>query len=61
MKLADGERPTRPSSKDSLKQKMPKMAEEAPRPSKSEEVRWSGDRMEQRNFADYDHFSNSKL
>ncbi|KAF2176704.1 hypothetical protein K469DRAFT_606335 [Zopfia rhizophila CBS 207.26] len=37
MKATDSDKPTRPSSKDSLKQKMLKKSEEAPKPSKSEE------------------------
>jgi hypothetical protein len=37
-KLVDAEKPTRPTSRDSLTQKMLKKTEEAPRPSKAEEV-----------------------
>ncbi|KAF2265575.1 hypothetical protein CC78DRAFT_543113 [Lojkania enalia] len=36
-KAADGEKPARPSSKDSLKQKMTKKAEDPPKPTKAEE------------------------
>jgi hypothetical protein len=38
-KLVDDKAATRPASRDSLKQKMPKKPEEAPRPSKADEVR----------------------
>lgn len=38
-KLVDDKAATRPASRDSLKQKMLKKPEEAPRPSKSDEVR----------------------
>jgi hypothetical protein len=39
-KATEGHRPTRPSSKDSLKQKILKKPEEAPKPNKAEEVRF---------------------
>jgi hypothetical protein len=45
-RAADGDRPARAASKDSLKQKMAKKTDEAPRPSKSDEVRST---MRQRN------------
>ena len=49
---AEGDKPVRAASKDSLKQKMPRKVEETPKPSRAEEVRMELQQWKKECFAD---------